>query len=396
MPGQKKSSTPASHALIPNRVPEVPEPDLSSSAVLPTIAPEVPEPGLYWVLKQTETGTSKTGGYDFYILKQDGGVVKISQPSGKEEPITEKEEIEKLMKSFKNQSFADKTDTITTTISSRQLLTEEQMTNEKMTDEKMNTIKLVHSCFGGHKLATCGFTTLLSALALLGKAKEKDGFVTIEIDGFKGEIKLNKSTDVDTDDNRAIQDFENRKIFAEWLENNKEEFEPLSSTLFVRDTDNEIPFDKIIKIAKKKEIGGYEDYLTQEQAFGIYEVVKSVSEATKTLKDEAENQKLKNGLDKDKLQEYGMKINWDNITVDDLAILALLSAFLVVIAGPGAIAGPVALAAFRTLSLEIGWKLDDDRNLNKIDQKPSSTSPSKPEGEQLGNKAHGVNNVAVA
>ncbi|NBO25124.1 MAG: hypothetical protein EBU93_07850, partial [Chlamydiae bacterium] len=235
-----------------------------------------------------------------------------------------------------------------------------------------------------------------SALALLGKAKEKDGFVTIEIDGFKGEIKLNKSTDVDTDDNRAIQDFENRKIFAEWLENNKEEFEPLSSTLFVRDTDNEIPFDKIIKIAKKKEIGGYEDYLTQEQAFGIYEVVKSVSEATKTLKDEAENQKLKNGLDKDKLQEYGMKINWDNITVDDLAILALLSAFLVVIAGPGAIAGPVALAAFRTLSLEIGWKLDDDRNLNKIDQKPSSTSPSKPEGEQLGNKAHGVNNVAVA
>jgi len=111
------------------------------------------------------------------------------------------------------------------------------------------------------------------------------------------------------------------------------------------------------------------------------------------LTDEAEQQEKKGG-DKlieelkgqqEKLQEYGMKINWDNITVDDLAILALLSAFLVVIAGPGAIALPVALAAFRTLSVKIGWELDDNGDLNKIDQKlgTSSNSPSKAQGQQL-------------
>lgn len=247
--------------------------------------------------------------------------------------------------------------------------------------------------FWCHKLGTCGFTTLLSALALLGKATEKDRFVTVEIDGFKGEIKLNKSTDVDTDDNRATKDFENRKIFAEWLKNNKEEFESLSKTLFVLDNEK-TPFQQIIDIAKKEKITEYQEYLTQEQAFGIYDAVsdqKLKTEAKEQEKKGGDNLKKESEGQQEKLQEYGMKINWDNITVDDLAILALLSAFLVVMAGPGALALPVAIATFRTLSLEIGWKLDDDGNLNKINnelRKPSTT-PSEPVAnglEQTGKK----------
>ncbi len=108
---------------------------------------------------------------------------------------------------------------------------------------------------------------------------------------------------------------------------------------------------------------------------------------TKQLKTEAEKQKEKGGDElkkqlegqREKLQEYGIKINWDNITVDDLAILALLSAFLVVMAGPGALALPVAIAAFRTLSIERGWQLNENQELKKT----PSTTPSEPVADQL-------------
>ncbi|NBR95349.1 MAG: hypothetical protein EBT55_03455, partial [Proteobacteria bacterium] len=250
-----------------------------------------------------------------------------------------------------------------------------------------------------HGLSTCGFTTLLSAFALLGKATEKDGFVTIEIPGFN-EIKLKKLKGADD----KATDFENRKIFAKWLKNNKEKFKLLSPTLFAAEVGKKSDFDKIIEIAEKGEIEGYGDYLGQE-IFGIYEGVKSVSEATKKLTDEANKIKDKGGDEltkevgtrQDELQQYGIKINWDNITVDDLAILALLSAFLVVMTGLGALALPVAIATFRTLSFEIGWKLDDDGNLNKINnelEKPSSNSLGEPKGKQLG-ESHGAG-VAVA
>ena len=100
---------------------------------------------------------------------------------------------------------------------------------------------------------------------------------------------------------------------------------------------------------------------------------------TKQLKTEAEKLEEKGGKElkkelegqQKKLQEYGIKINWDNITVDDLAILALLSAFLVVMAGPGALALPVAIATFRAISIEKGLDLEA-----KVDFTKPNTSPA--------------------
>ncbi len=346
----------------------------SSHATIPT-ADNKPKPGLYWVLKhnrvETDTALDETGAFDFYILKKCGEVVKILQPSGEEQLIEEEED---LMRSFRNENFATKTDTEATTISSKRLPT----AAEEVTNEEKKTIKLVHSCFGGHSSGTCGFTTLLTALALLGDTTEQDEVVTIKIPGFEGDIKLSHSTDVDSKD----VDYENRKIFAEWLKKNEEKFKSSSQTLFVLDDSGATPFQQIIDIAKKEQIEVYPEYLSQAQAFGIYDAA-----LTQKLKTEAEKQeekggdKLKKELEgqQEKLQEYGIKINWDNITVDDLAILALLSAFLVVMAGSGALALPVAIAAFRTLSIERGWQLNENQELKKT----PSTTPSEPVADQL-------------
>lgn len=356
----------------------------SSHATIPT-ADDKPKPGLYWVLKhtktdeeqlcaETDTALDETGAFDFYILKQDETVFKILQPNGIEEVL----EREGLMESFKKQYSATTTENNTdktTTINSKRLSTAE----EEVTNEEKDTIKLVHSCFGGHSLGTCGFTTLLTALALLGKATKEDEFVTIKIPGFEGDIKLSQSKDVDSKD----VDYENRKIFAEWLKKNEGKFKSSSETLFV--DKGTTPFQQIIDIAKKERIEGYQDYLSQEQAFGIYDAALTQKVKTEAKKQEEKGgEELKKELEgqQDKLQEYGIKINWDNITIDDLAILALLSAFLVVMASE-ALALPVALAAFRTLSLEIGWKLDDDGELKKLDKELPSTTPSEPVAYQL-------------
>ena len=55
-------------------------------------------------------------------------------------------------------------------------------------------------------------------------------------------------------------------------------------------------------------------------------------------------------------------------------------------ASSGALALPVALAAFRTLSLEIGWKLDDDGELKKLDKELPTSIPSEPAADQLQRK----------
>ena len=224
---------------------------------------------------------------------------------------------------------------------------------------------------------------------MLGDTTEQDEFVTITIPGFEGDIKLSQSKDVDSKD----VDYENRKIFAEWLKKNEEKFKSSSQTLFVLDDNNTTPFQQIIDIAKKEQIEGYPEYLSQAQAFGIYDVA-----LTQKLKTEAEKQEEKGGDElkkelegqQEKLQEYGIKINWDNITVDDLAILALLSAFLVVMAGSGALALPVVIAAFRTLSIERGWQLNENQELKKT----PSTTPSEPVADQL--KQEKTCNVGVA
>jgi|GEM_PF-3261145 len=128
----------------------------------------------------------------------------------------------------------------------------------------------------------------------------------------------------------------------------------------------------------------------------------AVVPTTDLLTDKAKEQEKKGGKElkkeveeqQEKLQEYGMKINWDNITVDDVAILALLSAFLVVMA-PGALPLPVALAAFRTLSFEIGLDLGKYLETNNELGGTPSSNPSRPEGKQLG-EDRGVNTSAAA
>jgi|GEM_PF-6315650 len=341
----------------------------SSNAVLPASAPDGPEPGVYWAITR--------GAFDIYIVdKKEDEKVKLSmikQSNGTLKEIESPEEKQNFFTAFNIEGgYLDDKD------SSKQIV------SIKLTEDitKKEEIILAIKCFLGHRGRTCGFSTFAGALASFGKTKEKNNeFVTIEIDGFEGEIELKKLTG--TGDKTT--DFENRKKLAQWLESNAKKLKNFTNLNAI--------IKEIIKEGRNEEPKDLQDNILE-----LYKIVKSVSEATQGLTDEAEKQeqegvnKLKKDLEqqKEQLVTYGITI--DPMTINDVAILALLSAFLVVMAGSGALALPAVLAAFRILSLETGWKLDDDGNLNKIDNKleKPSANPNGLKVNQLDSKAHSV------
>ena len=363
--------------------------DASSAVVIPTATK--PQPGLYWVLTHKKTTTAQgvanqTGGFDLLIAREDGSISKIEQPSGKELRVSNETEKVKLIESFKNKGFCETKNesekTIITNLQSKLLFSGE------IDKEKMNKIKAVHNCFGGHNLETCGFTTLVTSLALLGETVVADKTVTIENPGFGSKIELNKLKNIDKDEsideNKEI-DFLNRQNVANWLEQNKELLKELSPVLKEQGSETAVIDDTITK-SRTKEPRGYNDHLEQG-IFSIYDAVKdSTLEKILQAKFELEKEKIKtksqqeiNELKKELENKYSeqscIKINWENITIEDVAILALLSAFLAVISGPGALAIPVAIAAFRAIAIEKGLNLE-----GKVDFSTTATPGTSPSG----------------
>ena len=362
--------------------------DASSAVVIPTATK--PQPGLYWVLKsniETEKGAEEvTGGgaFDLYTVKNNNeGIFKILQPSGKEERIDD-QEIEIALSRPQDTTFSK---------DRKWQFIAKQLSFAELTKQELEIITRAYSCYLGHEGNTCGWTTLASAIALLAyklnyeNVKIDKNSLTIEIPDFTGKIELKTGSD---------NDFENRKALATWLETNQELLVALAPSLNNKGPENF--FQEIKRISKLEKITITSDYLTH-QILGVADALEGatlekIEEAKLRIKfdknikeienkSEEERRKFKKELENKYSEQSGMKINWDNITVDDLAILALLSAFLVVMAGPGALALPVAIATFRTLSFEIGWKLDDDGELKKLDKELPSTTPSEPVADQL-------------
>ena len=266
-------------------------------------------------------------------------------------------------------------------------------------DEKViDVFTMIGNTFKGHATGTCGHYCLLTNLALLSESISKDSDkITITFNEESGltELTLDQFTNT-ADDAITKKEKGNREKIKAWLIDNAEKLtaqDPNHPTLSVFKTlieklqnpnwleSEEIKYviQKVTELTRKKESvldptihdkslthkqQEHDKSLTHEQQEQAINAAQSVTPENATEKLEQAKEQLK-GV-----------IELDGITTNDIAIIALLTAFLAVIGGPATPALFTALLLPLVATLKFHHIPFTEDDLTKVKQLSTLPTPT--------------------
>ena len=330
--------------------------------------------------------------HDLYRFNTDGSIDILKQSPSKEfKKVTEPNEIDELKESIVSGELVKRPylDDITRVVA--QCESKFFAKDQKVID----VFTMIGNTFKGHETGTCGHYCLLTNLALLSKSilKESDK-ITITFNEESGLTKLTLDQFTNTADDASTEKGNQEKIKA-WLTNNEQKLKaqnPDDPTLAVFENlikklqnpnwleSEEIKYviQKVTELTGKQKSFLDPEIVNRQQAINDAPTVnQDAIDAAQSVTPENAAEKLQALKDSKKLKTI---VNLEGVTTDDIAIIALLTAFLTVLGGPAipaTIASIILLSkALRMHNIEI---TDDD--IAKIT--PPQTTTKHPEGQQV-------------
>ena len=341
--------------------------------------------------------------HDLYRFNTDGSIDILKQSPSKEfKKVTEPNEIDELKESIVSGELVKRPylDDITRVVA--QCESKFFAKDQKVID----VFTMIGNTFKGHETGTCGHYCLLTNLALLSKSilKESDK-ITITFNEESGLTKLTLDQFTNTADDASTEKGNQEKIKA-WLTNNEQKLKaqnPDDPTLAVFENlikklqnpnwleSEEIKYviQKVTELTGKQKSFLDPEIVNRQQAINValpvnqdainvaLPVNQDAIDAAQSVTPENAAEKLQALKDSKKLKTI---VNLEGVTTDDIAIIALLTAFLTVLGGPAipaTIASIILLSkALRMHNIEI---TDDD--IAKIT--PPQTTTKHPEGQQV-------------
>ena len=340
---------------------------------LPVKPSPVDEPSQFYMI-------TRRGAHDVYKINPDGEIQKLSQTSPQEFiPITDIGESAELTEACRR----DVVKRPNPAKPGEYLVVANLINKFSANDQKViDVFKMIGSTFKGHATSTCGHYCLLTNLALLGETiLESDKIVQITFTGLT-ELTLDKFQST-TDDKNTERT--NREKLKEWFKKNERTLidkctpgdEACIKELIKELEDVKCDLDSAdIKafIKKATELTGKEDSVLDPEIVNIQQAINTARSVTP----ENSAEKLQALKDSEKLKTI---VNLEGVTTDDIAIIALLTAFLTVLGGPAAIPATIAsiILLSKTLRMHNIEITDDD--IAKIT--PPQTTTKHPEGQQV-------------